>query len=147
MKRLVALTAVIAVFSLPAQCFGADQGHYEGSLAPEVYTLREQDEAVKLSKEDSGRTIRLVIGDKINIKVKGRPTAGYFWQEKKLDTSILENVDSVFKPFDQATGSFGTVTYRYKAIGKGETRLRLEEYPPGKDEPSSFIDIRVIVEE
>jgi predicted secreted protein/predicted small secreted protein len=73
-----------------------------------------------------GNSVSLKVGDTFEIQIPTIPTAGFNWEAKDLDTTILTQVgDAVFKADSDPAGAGGIVTLKFKAVGTGTTTLNL----------------------
>jgi inhibitor of cysteine peptidase len=79
---------------------------------------------VTLTPEDSGRDIRLRVGDKIVVVLGSNPTTGYMWQAGEYDREVLRQTGDVeYEPSSSVPGGSGTDTLTFEAVGEGETTL------------------------
>ena len=86
---------------------------------------------VKLSGEDNASTIDIVVGDTLEIVLKGNPTTGYMWEVASVDTTVLSQVcEPEFRPKSDARGSGGKIIMRFKAVSVGHTLLKLIYHRP-----------------
>lgn len=80
----------------------------------------------QLTEADNGRLIELNVGDTLEITLPGNPTTGFQWEVDSVDSAILRQVgESKFEPSNNAVGSGGQVTFRFEAVGTGQTELKL----------------------
>jgi inhibitor of cysteine peptidase len=80
----------------------------------------------RLSEQDSGKTVELHAGDKLEVSLKGNPTTGYQWEMAAVDAAILKLVgEPEFNPDSSALGAGGKVTFRFEAVAAGQTTLQL----------------------
>ena len=80
----------------------------------------------RLSEQDSGKTVELHAGDKLEVSLKGNPTTGYQWEMAAVDAAILKLVgEPEFNPDSGALGAGGKVTLRLIAVAVGQTTLQL----------------------
>ena len=103
---------------------------------------------VKLSGEDTTSTIDIVVGDTLDIVLKGKPTTGYMWEAVSVDTAILSQVcEPEFRPKSDARGSGGKIIMRFKAVSVGKTLLKLIYHRPFEKNkpPIRVFSVTVIV--
>ncbi len=87
--------------------------------------------SVKLSEKDVGRTVKMGVGDVLEITLKGNPTTGYTWGVASPDNGILEQVgEPEFEPGGKSRGSGGNIILRFAATGVGEVLLQLIYHRP-----------------
>ena len=81
--------------------------------------------AVDENQKDS--TLKLSVGDQLEISLPGNPTTGYAWVLSAVKPAILEQLgDLEYKPVTPAFGSGGRFTLRLKAISPGESPVELD---------------------
>jgi inhibitor of cysteine peptidase len=92
-----------------------------------------------LDANDSGTTIKVEVGDTIEVVLKGNPTTGYGWTVdlSEDDALILEQVgEPAYVADSDLIGVGGTYTFTFKALTAGEASLELvyarswESVPP-----------------
>jgi inhibitor of cysteine peptidase len=104
----------------------ANGGERKGKLLPLPGTGTSRTE---LNEADDGRTVKVVVGAKVFVRLRGNPTTGFRWQlaEKPSDTLELladeEYASDREKP--AAVGSGGTFTFALRAVKAGSCVLRL----------------------
>ena len=92
----------------------------------------------QLTEIDNGRSIELRVGDILEVTLPANPTTGFQWEVSEVDNAILRPIgEPKFEPSSNAVGSGGQVTFRFEAIGTGQTALKLihhrafeEDVPP-----------------
>ena len=103
---------------------------------------------VKLSGENTASTIDIVVGDTLEIVLKGNPTTGYMWEVASVDTTVLSQVcEPEFRPKSDARGSGGKIIMRFKAVSVGHTLLKLIYHRPFEKNkpPIKVFSVTVIV--
>lgn len=105
-----------------------------------------------LTDADNGNQIRLQPGHTLSVTLESNPTTGYGWQVMELDQAVLAQDGS--PEYKQSAGSDGVVgaggtdTFRFNAVGPGETSLRLGYMRPWESAaPIKNFEIQVKVEE
>ncbi len=92
-----------------------------------------------LTDADNGKQITVQPGDIVTLTLVSNPTTGYSWQVMEVDATVL--VQDGEPEYQQSPGSEGLVgaggteTFRFKAIGKGETKLNLGYMRPWESVP------------
>ena len=102
----------------------------------------------RISEADNGRAIELRVGDKLEVTLPGNPTTGFQWEVSDVDSLILTPIgDPEFEPSSNAVGSGGSITFRFEAIGTGQTNLKLIHHRPfvGDVPPTQTYEVTVIV--
>ncbi len=107
------------------------------------------DESTKqLTEADTGRSIELHIGDELEVTLPANPTTGFQWEVSAVDTSILRSIGKPkFEPSNDAVGSGGQVTLRFKAVEVGQTGLKLIYHRPFEKDvlPAKTFEVTVTV--
>lgn len=104
--------------------------------------------SVKLTDEDLGSTVKLGIGEILEVVLRGNPTTGYAWDIASLDKEILKQVgETEFKPDRKARGSGGQIIMRFKAQAAGKTSLKIIYHRPFEKErpPIKVFEVTVSV--
>lgn len=79
---------------------------------------------IQLYQIDSGRAIKMKLGDTLEIVLDANPTTGYQWKALPWDTEVIEQIDKpVYKSRSKAIGSGGELTFHFKALSTGQTLL------------------------
>jgi inhibitor of cysteine peptidase len=82
--------------------------------------------SIRLSEQDSGRTVKLQVRDRLEVVLEGNPTTGYQWEQVAGAATILRPAGApTFTPATSALGSSGTITLPFEATGAGTTTLTL----------------------
>jgi predicted secreted protein len=90
-----------------------------------------------LKQKDSGRTVRLVAGQELRIRLKVCYSCGFHWEtELAPDKAVLkrlkqreENLSDCPPP---CVGGAAVTVFRYRAEADGKTKLQLGRIPPGQ---------------
>jgi inhibitor of cysteine peptidase len=82
---------------------------------------------VYLTATDNSRTIALVKGQRVAISLDANPTTGYHWELAECDSSILapQGEPTYTASRTPSIGSGGQTSWRFRAMAKGKTELRL----------------------
>lgn len=88
---------------------------------------------IVVDKSSNGDQVVLHQGQSLEVKLEQAGATGYIWQVVVLDENLLELVESASPP--PGTGSMiaGAPilrTWRFKAIAKGQTELKMFNYRP-----------------
>ncbi len=102
-----------------------------------------------LTMDDNGKTIELKTGEIFTVNLKGSASTGNFWKIVDIDNGIVvEDIDHTFKAENDKIGAAGTYTYYFKAVKKGESKLKMV-YGPKPDpetKPRKTFEIKVNVD-
>jgi predicted secreted protein len=98
---------------------------------------------VRLTEEDSGKTVRVRAGDRVVIRLAENPSTGYAWKvTRRPDREVARVTRSKYEaePTESeggppVVGSGGTRTVRLRAVGAGRTTARLT-YVAAGDRPN-----------
>lgn len=86
-----------------------------------------------------GTTIRLEVGERLEVRLSENPTSGFRWRVEEQDPGILELVSSVYTPdAPRRPGAGGerALTFEAKKPGVSPLRLRLRR-PRGAEGAAS----------
>ena len=102
----------------------------------------------KFNETDSGRSIELHIGDRLEILLPGNPTTGYQWNIETQETIILQPTGGPeYKPSDNLVGGGGLFIFRFEAIKTGGVNLKLGYSQPFErsQKPSQTFELTIII--
>lgn len=77
-------------------------------------------------------TMKVKAGQDFTISLQSNQTTGYQWQlAEPLDQKVVKKVNSEYKP-DQsdAMGAGGVEVWTFKAVGKGDTEIKMKYVRP-----------------
>jgi inhibitor of cysteine peptidase len=105
-------------------------------------------ELMKLTENDSGKTVELRIGDDLEIVLSANPTTGYVWEASSLDSTVLELDKTDFIAGEKVIGSSGMDVIKLHAISEGKTELTFIYHRPFEKNkpPSKTFNITVFIE-
>jgi inhibitor of cysteine peptidase len=89
---------------------------------------------VKVDDDQSGNNVQLKVGETLLVTLDSNPTTGYSWELSQSDESVLEQKGEA--EYKQAPGSQGLIgaggkeTFRFEAVGAGQTTLELIYHRP-----------------
>ena len=93
----------------------------------------------QITDADNGKQITVRPGDVVTVTLVSNPTTGYSWQVMEIDNAILvQEGDPEYKQSPGSEGLVGagsTETFRFKAVGSGETPLGLGYLRPWESVP------------
>jgi inhibitor of cysteine peptidase len=75
---------------------------------------------------ENGSTVTAAVGDMVRIELAENATTGFRWQVASVDSSVLRLQSDDFAPSGSGVGSGGLHVFRWAAVGRGSTDLRLE---------------------
>jgi len=82
-------------------------------------------ESMKLSENDSGKTVEIGVGEELEVILPGKPTTGYLWEVSSLDSNVLRPGKADFFANDKAIGAGGMEIIKFHAIAAGESKVKL----------------------
>ncbi len=103
---------------------------------------------LRLTHADSGSTITLHPGEKLEIVLQGNPTTGYTWEVKPGSEALLKQKgEPEFTPDSKALGAEGRMTFRFDvvAVGKGSLVLLYRRTFEPEARPLRTFGIRIVV--
>ena len=105
--------------------------------------------AVTIAEQDSGKTIELVVGQKLAVQLPSNPTTGYQWIVLG-DPAPLKRIGSDYAASPQAAGRMGaggTQTLRFSASGSGKAELNLGYHRPWEKDvaPAKTFSVTIVV--
>lgn len=101
---------------------------------PEVRGLEGAAPVQTFTDPQSGTTVTLRPGGKLNLKLDSNPTTGYYWYLKDIDASLVDQLsdDYFADPAPEGiTGSGGHQMFVFEALrtGKADLKLSYERSP------------------
>jgi inhibitor of cysteine peptidase len=107
-------------------------------------------EEVEIDESNNGKQVDLGLGEILAVRLESNPSTGYVWEIDELDESALQQIgEAVFEssvPDNPPPGTGGWVTYRFEAVGEGESELRLIYHQPWtNEEPLVVYTVQVAV--
>jgi predicted secreted protein len=101
---------------------------------------------VELTEADNGRSIDILVGAELVIRLQENPGGGYRWEIERSDDDVLTVEDDRYTPSSASgVGGGGERTLRLKAERMGMAHLRLENRRPWQEEPARELEIHVRV--
>ncbi len=100
-----------------------------------------------LTEADNGTTVGAVVGQAIQVDLRGNPSTGYAWVLAGTNGgSVLPNgpVDYTQDP-GGGVGRGGTFAFPFLAAGAGDTTLSFEYRPPGGGAPPQSFTVTIQV--
>jgi len=100
-----------------------------------------------MTESDSGKTVEVDVGDKLELSLQENATTGYRWEIEDLDHKIISVKDEDYQPASGKVGSGGSKKWSLKAIapGKTECRLKLWRQFEGNSSVQKRFSVTVIV--
>ena len=120
MKHLIALTLGA---SLLAACIPDIM-----NTKPEVRGLEGAAPVQTFTDPESGTSVTLRPGGKLNLKLDSNPTTGYYWYLKDIDASLVDQISEGYfaDPAPEGTaGSGGHQMFVFEALATGKADLVL----------------------
>lgn len=82
-----------------------------------------------LDAADDGAVIEMKVGERVSLELEGNPTTGYSWQVIATDPAVLAPAgEPDYESSSDASGAGGTFTFRFDAVGAGETEVVLQYF-------------------
>lgn len=81
--------------------------------------------ANQLREQDSGGSVELQPGEKLEIILDGNPTTGYTWEQTTGDEAVMKLDGALYSSESNLIGAGGTYLLRFSAIAPGETIITL----------------------
>jgi inhibitor of cysteine peptidase len=107
------------------------------------YTLA--GEYMRLTENDSGKTVEINVGDDLEVVLPGMPTTGYIWELSPPDSSVLKPGKADFFADDKAIGSSGMEVISFHAIAVGKSQVKLIFHRPFEHNTPASKTFEVIV--
>jgi inhibitor of cysteine peptidase len=82
-------------------------------------------ESMKLSENDSGKTVEISVGGELEVALPGNPTTGYMWEVSSLDSNVLKLDNTEFVADGKAIGAGGVEVIKFHAISAGKSDVKL----------------------
>ena len=150
MKHKILLTAVAVVATvLFAACSQDDT--QKKTVAPTT-TNSVSGKVVSINAESNGKTIHVLPGETVRVKLEANHTTGYSWSVASVDKSILEVGDEgeyMSNPHPEGmVGVGGNEVWNFKAIAAGETEISLVYVRPWEknEAPAMSFKLKVVVD-
>jgi inhibitor of cysteine peptidase len=135
------MTSRIAMFLLLAACAAPpSEGKNETDAAPKSEVNNDTGAVARLAQGDSGNTVTLRTGVRMEVSLESNPTTGYSWQREGGDTAVLAQDSSRYQPEKTepgVVGSGGTEILAFRGARPGRTRLVLVYRQPWEGGASS----------
>lgn len=103
---------------------------------------------VRVGKQYNGKTVALRTGDTLVVSLPGNATTGYYWRVRAVDRSVLRPAGWRYVPRrtnPPRVGAGGTYVLRFRAVGDGNTRLKLAYVQSGSTRAARTFALGVIV--
>jgi inhibitor of cysteine peptidase len=90
-----------------------------------------------LDAGNDGAVIALEVDERIDLRLEGNATTGWAWTVTAVDPAVLAPVgEPGYETSGGGDGAGGIYTFRFDAVGAGETQVVLE-YAPTWDSPEA----------
>lgn len=145
-STLFALAIALVVLTMSLSLPGENQGRTPTIVPtpmPKEVQLTEKGLACA-----PGSSVGLNVGDTLVLVLEGNPSTGYNWDVGFYTLGVIEPAgEPEFQSSSDLLGAGGTYTFRFLAVGEGESTLRLMySRPLEKDVPEAKIcDLSVTV--
>lgn len=147
-RRIVALSLIVALFSSNASAAGADQASvYIDKLAGQALSAISNP---KLSKDVKQKTLEKIFADNIDFAWVGKFVMGRFWkqatpEQQKNYLATYQNflIANYTSRFTEYTSGSYKITGAKEAEEKGEYTVGMEILSDNKNEPPVVIDYKI----
>lgn len=85
---------------------------------------------MKLYENDSGKTVEINVGDRLEIVLPAKPSTGYLWEVSFYDANQLTLSNPDFYANGNTIGSNGTEVIKLQAIAEGQGQLKVIFHRP-----------------
>jgi inhibitor of cysteine peptidase len=102
----------------------------------------------QLTAANGNQTIESKVGDTLVVELEGNPTTGYTWEAVELDQAVLEQVgEPEYNAESDLLGAPGVIILRFKAVGPGQTLLKLVYHRPWEQDipPEETFEVMIAV--
>ncbi len=105
--------------------------------------------SMRLSENDSGKTVEISADKELELILPGKPTTGYIWEVSSLDLTVLELSESHFIASDKAIGAGGIEIIKFHplATGKSKVKLIFHNSFEKNEPPLKTFEVTVIIKE
>jgi inhibitor of cysteine peptidase len=102
---------------------------------------------MRLSENDSGKTVEIHADDELELILPAKPTTGYIWEVNALDLNVLELSETNFIASDKAIGAGGIEIIKFHPITMGKSKVKLIFHRPFEQNipPLKTFDVTVII--
>ena len=103
---------------------------------------------IQVDAGSDGQLVVLGREQTLEVSLEANPTTGYTWEVATINDSILHQLgEAQFLPESTAVGAGGTQTFRFEAVGTGQTELRLVYRRPWEQgvAPLQVFSLNVVV--
>ena len=103
----------------------------------------------QLSEADNGKTIKVTVGQELDVTLAANPTTGYSWviAEPTDERIIRQQGEIEFAPESGSLGAGGMQIVRFEVIGAGQTTLKLIYHRPWERvEPLQTFSVTLIAQ-
>jgi predicted secreted protein len=94
--------------------------------------------------DDPARAICVALDEVFAIALAGNPTTGYTWQAD-FDEQCLALIEQTFEPGGDGVGAGGWEVFRFRAVGRGKTRIGFVYQRPWDEEPLDAKRFRLVI--
>ena len=132
-RRGVTVSLVLlAMASLLVACGGEPIGKVDEPDADPV--------ELRITEKMSGASTGMEVGHWLKVELESNATTGFEWKLLDVDATVLRSDGQEYiPPEDEALGAPGLAIWRFEAVGKGTTTIKLgyqkafeEDAPPEK---------------
>src|SRR3954468_19695823 len=99
-----------------------------------------------VTESQNGKSIKIPVGEVVEIHLSDNPTTGYRWSPADLGDAILSLQDSTYHQTNAAVGSGGKASWTLRAKAAGHAQLKFKHWRPWEGDPSIIDRFSLAVE-
>ena len=121
--------------------------HHGTTSAMDLKLTEFRSETVKLTKDDSGKSVEVPQGASLQITLEANPTTGYTWEVASGDENVLKLAgEPAYQAESDLMGAPGMMTLTFTAVAPGTTDLKLVYHQPWESvQPAETFETNVTV--
>ena len=143
--RAVFLAFLASLLALGTACGGddptVDADEDKAEVTAPTTAPGADGEPQTFTKEQSGETAQLNVGEEVVVSLETCPGCGYHWEiTTPPDAAVVESFDPTETPGDNQAedgtpiaGASGTIEFKFKGVGAGTTTVEIGYFPPADD--------------
>jgi len=125
----------------------------KAQVATPPTTPGEEGERQTFTKEQSGETAQMEVGEEVVVSLETCPGCGYHWEiTSPPDGAVVECCDATETEGDNQAddgtpiaGAPGTIDFKFKGTGAGTASVEIGYFPPGDDKAEETYTLTFVV--
>ncbi len=105
------------------------------------------------TKEQSGETVQMKVGEEVIASLETCPGCGYYWEEtSEPDSAIIKTLDKTETPPNNQSedgspivGGSGSIEFHFEGVSAGTTEVEIGYFPPAEDQPEETFTLTFVV--